>query len=246
LASCKLSFSSDKLQSTQVLTSTASPSASSTFLPTLSPSYTPTPLPTVTSTPLPSLTPTVTETSAPTPTSILPLVTVKEQANCRYGPGKAYLYAQGLYAGDTGIAGGRNYNGTWVWIKPDKSGWYCFAALSVLEVEKGRDILRLPVSHWPLPHSTFYSPPGNVQAVRNGGKVTITWNKVKMTVDDDRGYLIEANVCQNGNLVFMAVNPIKPSYVFSDDQNCSEKSNGLLYTVDKHGYSNPVKIPWPK
>jgi len=25
----------------------------------------------------------------------------KKQANCRYGPGKAYLYAWGMYTGDT-------------------------------------------------------------------------------------------------------------------------------------------------
>ena len=195
---------------------------------------------------LASPTPTITATPTLSPTSILPLVTVKEQANCRYGPGKAYLYAQGLYPGDTGVAGGRNYNGVWVWIKPDKTGWYCFAALSVLEVEKGRDIMRLPVSHWPLPHSDFYPPPSNISAERDSNKVTVTWNKVKMTEDDDRGYLIEANVCQDGNLIFMAVAPMQPHYEFTDDQNCSEKSNALLYTVDKHGYSNPVKISWPK
>jgi hypothetical protein len=173
-------------------------------------------------------------------------VTVKEQANCRYGPGVAYLYAQGLYAGDTGVAGGRNDYGTWVWIKPDKTGWYCFAALSVLDVEKGRDIMRLPVSHWPMPHSTLYGPPSNIVAVRKGNKVTITWNRVKMTEDDDRGYLIEANVCRDGNLIFIAANPMKPSYVITDDQNCTEKSNALLYTVEKHGYSDPVKIRWPR
>jgi hypothetical protein len=177
---------------------------------------------------------------------VLPLITVKEQANCRYGPGKAYLYAQGLYAGDTGVAGGRNDYGTWVWIKPDKTGWYCFAALSVLDVEKDRDIMRLPVSHWPLPHSTLYPSPSNIDAVRDGNQVTVTWTRVKMTQDDDRGYLIEANVCQDGNLIFVAVNPMKPTYVFTDDQNCSEKSNALLYTVEKHGYSNPVKIRWPR
>jgi hypothetical protein len=156
------------------------------------------------------------------------------------------LYAAGLYAGDTGVAGGRNFNGNWVWIKPDKLGRYCFAALSVLEVEKGRDIMRLPVSHWPLPHSDFYPPPSNISAERDGNIVTVSWENVKMTEDDDRGYLIEANVCQDGNLIFMAVNPMQPNYEFTDDQNCSEKSNALLYTVDKHGYSNPVKIPWPK
>lgn len=228
------------------LTLTPTPSPVPSLTPSPVPTATPTPTTTATPTATASPTPTITQTPTVTPTSVLPLVTVKEQANCRYGPGTAYLYAQGLYAGDTGVAGGRNYNGNWVWIKPDKSGWYCFAALSVLEVEQGRDIMRLPVSHWPLPHSTFYHPPSNVDAVRDGNKVTVTWNKVSMTEDDDRGYLLEAFVCQDGNQIFMAVNPMKPRYVFIDDQSCPERSSALLYTVDKHGYSNPVKVPWPQ
>jgi hypothetical protein len=246
LAGCSLPFANPRPQAVLPLTSTPSPVPSHTPSPFPTLTLTSTPTSTTTPTLTPSLTPTITATPTPSPTSVLPLVTVKEQANCRYGPGTAYLYAQGLYAGDTGVAGGRNDYGTWVWIKPDKTGWYCFAALSVLDVEKGRDIMRLPVSHWPLPHSTFYPPPSNIQATRAGNKVAITWNKVKMTEDDDRGYLIEANICQDGNLVFVAVNPMKPSYVFRDDQDCSSKSSGLLYTVDKHGYSNPVKIRWPR
>lgn len=44
----------------------------------------------------------------------------------------------------------------------------------------------------------MYGPPRNVQAARKDDEVTITWDQVEMTADDDRGYLIEAFVCQDG------------------------------------------------
>jgi hypothetical protein len=34
-------------------------------------------------------------------------------------------------------------------------------------------------------------------------------------------------------------------YEFTDETGCAERSNGLLYTVEKHGYTDPVTIPWP-
>jgi hypothetical protein len=57
--------------------------------------------------------------------------------------------------------------------------------------------------------------------------------------------MIEANVCQNGNLVWMAVATMDTFYTFADETICAEASNGLLYTVEKHGYTDPVPIPWP-
>jgi hypothetical protein len=66
-----------------------------------------------------------------------------------------------------------------------------------------------------------------------------------MTDDDDRGYLIEAALCQNGNLIPIVVHTDRTIYDFSDQLNCSGESGGRLYSVEKHGYSDPVVIPWP-
>jgi hypothetical protein len=66
-----------------------------------------------------------------------------------------------------------------------------------------------------------------------------------MTEDDDRGYLIEARICQGGNLIPVVVHTDETEYVFEDDSGCSKESSGKLYTVEKHGYSDSVKIPWP-
>jgi hypothetical protein len=80
---------------------------------------------------------------------------------------------------------------------------------------------------------------------RSGNQVTVSWEAVWMTEDDDRGYLIEATICQNGVLIPIAVQTDSTSYTFTDDQNCSGESRGRLYTVEKHGYTTPVEIPWP-
>ncbi len=165
------------------------------------------------------------------------------QANCRYGPGTAYLYAHGLYEGDRGEVNGRNYSGTWLWIKPENLDWHCWVAASVVEVQG--DIGTVVVHRSSLPYSSLYGPPTNVRASRADERVVVTWDAVWMTEDDDRGYLIEATLCQNGFLVPVAVHTDRPIYDFSDQQNCSGESGGRLYTVEKHGYSDPVMIPWP-
>lgn len=96
-----------------------------------------------------------------------------------------------------------------------------------------------------LPQSTLYGPPSSVEAVRDGDQVLVTWERVWMTEDDDRGYLIEATLCQNGTRIPVAVQTDDNIYQFTDEQSCSEGSGGKLYTVEKHGYTTPIDIPWP-
>ncbi len=165
------------------------------------------------------------------------------RAFCRYGPGKAYLYSHELKAGDHAEVHGRNNAATWLWLKPDNLERHCWAAASVLQVDG--DVRTVPVVRSRLPRSTLYGPPQQVQAYREGDQVIITWERVWMTADDDRGYLIEATVCQGGILVFLAVQTFDNSYILHDESNCGGSSSGLLYTVEKHGYTDPVEIPWP-
>jgi hypothetical protein len=221
-----------------------------TELPTISPTTTETPSPSATSLPTTTatitLTPTITDTPTitVTPTYDFPDATVLEQANCRYGPGKAYLYSHGLYTGDRAEVHGRSYSGGWLWIQPENLERHCWAAASVMEVSG--DVMALKVVQSKLPQSTLYGSPENVEAERDGDQVTVSWDEVWMTKDDYRGYLIEATVCQNGNLVWIAVSVDGTSYTFDDEGTCSGASSGKLYTVEKHGYTAPVDIPWPK
>jgi len=165
------------------------------------------------------------------------------QAHCRYGPATGYLHAADLYPGDHGTVRGRNNSGTWLYIKFDKLNYFCWAAASVLEVV-GNVMLIYPTER-KLPKSVLYQAPGNVQAVRNHTSVMVTWDRVNMTEDDDRGYMIEANVCQGGRYIFLVIATNNTFYEFTDEAGCSLPSNGLLYTVEKHGYTDPVAIPWP-
>jgi hypothetical protein len=226
-------------------TDTASPTVTPSPLPTSTPSPTATLTATVTLTATITQTPTITPTAtvSPTPTRDFPDAVVLEQANCRYGPGTAYLYSHGLYAGDEVEIHGKNWNGTWYWIQPQNLDRHCWASEIVFEVSG--DLTRVPVVTTRLPHTTFAGPPGNVQAVRDGNQVTVSWANVPLSDDKRRGYMIEATVCQNGFLNYIVVRSDSESYTFTDDTNCSSPSAGLLYTAEKHGYSDPVQIPWP-
>jgi hypothetical protein len=69
-----------------------------------------------------------------------------------------------------------------------------------------------------------------------------------LTEDDDRGYFLEVWVCQNGNFIWMPLNTnhyYETSVTFTDQQGCSAQSFGELRTVEKHGYTYAVPIPWP-
>lgn len=165
------------------------------------------------------------------------------QAHCRYGPSTGYLHAADLYTGDTGTVRGRNLSGTWLYIKFDKLKYFCWAAASVVDVVG--DIFLVYPAERKLPQSELYGPPEDVQGTREGNEVTISWKRVNMTEDDDRGYMIEATICQKGNNIFVVVATNDTFYTFTDEAGCRQASKGLLYTVEKHGYTDPVEIPWP-
>ena len=87
----------------------------------------------------------------------------------------------------------------------------------------------------------------NVEAYykSQGDSVVITWDEIWMTEDDFRGYLIEAQVCQNGFFIDVAYHSDKSPITILDERTCQQESNGKLYAVEKHGYTDPITIPWP-
>lgn len=231
------------------------PSPSATPEPTL----TPTPPPTETASPTPSATPTATltpsptqpPTSTPTPTETLtPTPDVPQgivnvaQAFCRYGPGTAYLYSAELNAGDQVLIDGRNYSGSWLWVQPPDLDRHCWSAASNFDLLG--DPMTAPVVSPFLPKSSFVSPPTGVEADRDGDEITISWDAADyIPVEDRRGYLLEVYVCQNGLYFWMALQTDNTSITIQDEQTCAQPSSGLLYIAEKHGYSEPVTIPWP-
>ena len=236
-------------------TSTATPSSTPSFTPTLTPTPTFTPTPTSTFTPsptltaTPTLTPTITDTPTITftPTFDFPDVVVKQQAHCRYGPSKAYLHAADLYPGDQGTVRGRFRYSAWLYVKFDKLNYFCWVSPSVVEVTGDINLLYYTEPKLETIGSNMYGPPKNVRATRNGNMITIEWDGVWMTEDDDRGYFIEAWVCQNGAYIWWTVsfpNQYTTEYIVQDDPGCPSPSKGEIRTVEKHGYSEAVPIPW--
>jgi hypothetical protein len=175
-------------------------------------------------------------------------VTVNQQAHCRYGPNVAYLHAADLYAGDTGTVRGRFLLSKWLFIKFDKLNYFCWVAPSVVDVSGDINTIKFTDVFLPGP-SVLYKPPRGVTAVRDGKKVTISWEVVPMTDDDDRGYFLDLFVCQNKAYLWYPValdNRDKTTYTVKDEAGCSEPSGGKLYAVEKHGYTKPDVLNWPK
>jgi hypothetical protein len=167
--------------------------------------------------------------------------------HCQFGPNKYYLHARDLHEGDTGLVWGRDAYNTWLYVMMSNLDIPCWVHSAFVDVEG--DITKLRVQQVLLPGpSVLYGPPTNVQAERRDDQVTVTWDLVWMTQDDDRGYFLDVWVCQNGNYVWMPFglpDQFTTSAVFTDQPGCPEKSGGKLYTVEKHGYTYPVDIPWP-
>ncbi len=173
---------------------------------------------------------------------------MNKQAHCRYGPSVAYLHAADLFPGDTGTVRGRAPYSTWLYIKPDKLDYFCWVAPSVVDVVGDVSTLQVKEPNIETIGESFYGPPKNVTAVRDGSQVTISWEQVHMTRDQDRGYFIEAFVCQDDNYLwwtFSYPDQFTTTYTVKDEAGCPEASYGTLYTVTKEGYSKGKPIPWP-
>jgi hypothetical protein len=177
------------------------------------------------------------------------VVVTETAAHCRYGPNKAYLHAADLYQGDHGEVRGRWYLNGWLWVRFDKLNYHCWVAPGAVEVSgdlntvivlNSIDLTRIGTNQ--------YGPPQGLTASRQGDQVTIAWNQMLMTEDKDRGYFLELFVCQNGALIWWPVSfpdQYTTRYTVTDAPGCAQPSHGVIYTVEKHGYSQPETIPWP-
>jgi hypothetical protein len=202
--------------------------------------------PAVTDTPTPDYSPTPSFTPSITPTYVVPRGDVTTHAQCRYGPGAAYLYKYGLFEGTPMDIIGRNELGTWAYIQAIGGNNPCWINAELLKVTRG-DLFSAPVTYNRLPKSDLYLAPAAVSAKRVGNEVTIQWSSVWMTEDDDRGYLIEAWLCQDGQLVFTPIG-VKSSVTaikVTDEPGCFEPSGARVYTAEKHGYTQWIKPKWP-
>ena len=85
------------------------------------------------------------------------------------------------------------------------------------------ETIRLPITN------ALYAAPTNIVGRRDGDQVTISWDPVWMTQDDDNGYFLDVWVCQNGNYVWMPTkrdNQYMTTATFTDQPGCSTPSGG--------------------
>jgi hypothetical protein len=172
---------------------------------------------------------------------------VLEQSNCRYGPGAAYLYKYGLYTGNNLEIIGRNEIGSWILVQAIGGNNPCWIKATLMDTHG--EVMSLAPASVPLPQSPYYGPVTGVSAERKGDSVIISWNPISLRAGDDSlqyPYLIEAWLCQDGQLKFNAIGSWETILTVHDESGCSESSQARIYGVEKHGYTAWVTIPWPK
>jgi hypothetical protein len=235
--------STNTVQSSSTLSYTPSQTITSTKIvaPSKTPKFTNTPTITPSNTATISLSPTI------TPTYAILRGTVLEQSNCRYGPGAAYLYKYGLYAGNNVEIIGRNEVGTWIVVRGIGGTNPCWVKASLLNIRG--DVMSVAPGSLPLPQSPYYGPLSGVSAMRSENNVTISWNPLVLRAGDDSlqfPYLVEAWLCKDGQLSFNPIGTWDTIVVVQDEPGCSEPSHARVYGVEKHGYTVWVAVPWPQ
>jgi len=175
---------------------------------------------------------------------------IPEQANCRYGPGFPYLYKYALIGGSNLEIIGRLETGAWVEIRAIGGNNPCWVKADLMEI-KGDVMTVAPVDPetWPMPMSPYYGPLNGVSARRDGDVVTVSWSPLHLRAGDDSEqfpYLLEAWVCQQGQIVFTPLGTYETAVQVNDEPGCAEPSHGRVYGVEKHGYTRWVAVAWPQ
>jgi hypothetical protein len=222
---------------------------------------TPTPTPYTTDTPGPTDTNTpaaVTASPVATATPQPPTVTVLVHTQCLYGPDPVYVSKYDILANSPQVAIGRNMDTSWLLVQGSDHANPCWVKAALVKVNTGSYTDPPVVTPVLTPYTSLYPAPV-VSSTRAGNVVTIFWQPVSMTEADYNGYLIEAWVCQGGQMVFLPksyvplydknVSAIQNKNVMAimvtDEPGCSEPSNARIYTSTTKAYSSPRAILWP-
>jgi hypothetical protein len=219
--------------------------------PTETPTATLTNTPPAEASPEATFTPTAAVTS--TPLASLDGEVQADKLACRYGPGDLYLYQYGLIKGNKMQVLGRDIHSEWVYVQVQGFDSPCWVNAKYINVNG--DIAALE-SVYPgkvnIPLSYYWPAPKNVYAARSadGKQVGIYWDEYilpdgEMESPESPRYLAELWLCKDGKLTFNSMFVWQNNLLVDDEAGCSEPSSGVMYLVEKHGYSGPVTIPWP-
>lgn len=204
---------------------------------------------------IPSDTPTASSTPpTTTPTPQPPAVTVLVHTTCLFGPDPAYISMYDILANSPQIAIGRNPDTSWLYVQGSDHKNPCWIKAALVKLVTGNYTDPPVVSPVLTPYTALYPAPPAASASRQGNTVTIFWLPVAMSQQDFNGYLIEAWVCQGGQLVFVPKNPATSfdknnkmmAISVTDEPGCSTPSSARVYAVTTSAYTKPINVlPWP-
>lgn len=109
------------------------------------------------------------------------------------------------------------------------------------------ELMSLAPASLPLPQSPYYGHLTGISSKRAGETVIISWDALNLRAGDDSlqyPYLLEAWVCQAGQLIFEPIGSWETTVSVKDEPGCSESSHARIYGVEKHGYTAWVTVPW--
>ncbi len=207
----------------------------------------------VTMTPGPTEAPTSTPDPNATQVPAIPQATLPETTDCLYGPGTFFVYKTSFPAGQPVEVVGRSQDGNWLNIE-NVGGWNsCWIQAAQAQLQGSR-IEDLPVVSPLLPRSEYeFGSPQTTTTKRDGDQVTVSWEAVYMSADEIQGYLIEARVCQGGQLIDLPVflpvafqaNNGTLSVQITDEAGCSAPSTAHIASMGTRGFAEWDKIFWP-
>ena len=137
-------------------------------------------------------------------------------------------------------------NGAWLLVKADgykNPGWIYSGLLDLTgDISTVKFAGYLP---W-LPREYVHAHQlTGVTIQRNGNNITISWNPSNIPAPDNNGYLIDAQICQNGVHGQFFFHTKNTSITIQADKNCSQKSTITLFADHKDGLGPEITINVP-
>ena len=163
-----------------------------------------------------------------------------------------YLYLYGMVKGAMQDILGRTDTGKWILTRSHGDNKSCWVKTEFMQLNG--DVMSLemvyPDKFTLIESNQGYRSPWNVAAVRNGDKLTISWESEPLRAGDEESatsvlYIVETWVCQGGQLVFTPLGAYTAQVTVTDEPGCAQTSHGRVYFSEKHGYAGPSEIPWP-
>jgi hypothetical protein len=124
----------------------------------------------------------------------------------------------------------------------------CWVNGDYLEIRGEIGYVEAVEPHVVLAWSPYYGPLTGVSAERDGDVVTVFWNYLPLRAGDSAeqvDYVVEAWVCQGGEIVFNPVGAYSNAAEVIDEAGCDQESYIRVFAAEKHGYTQWVVVDIP-